>query len=339
MAPSQQHWSMTRCSLVSLTIIICSILNYYIFGYYANEPVFNVNIQTASLMLNNSDIQRFKVRNWSFIYYQHPRKTGGTSIRTYFKELGFCARSGWCDKVSIFKNISEHKKWNLENNAKLIVNEREPFHAQEYLRYWDTEYWNDILLVTMLRDPIKRVYSDILNPGTFNCADPYKDMTLDNITDNALMECIEKKKYKFTSNYYTKVFSGAWNYALSDRNMVIAQRDFNYIHVNAKQNVNEMHYKIAKSILEQFDILLILELWDKTHQQLLCYKLGDGILPHKNVNRQANITKVFHEGKHQKVIDLITELNQYDIRLYEYISQLALLRSKACQSLLLVENQ
>ena len=74
---------------------------------------------------------------------------------------------------------------------------------------------------------------------------PYHNVTLNNITDEMLIQCIHKTKYKFTSNYYTKMFSGAWNYALSDRNMIRAQRDFNFIHVNAKQNVKKMHYDTA----------------------------------------------------------------------------------------------
>ena len=230
----------------------------------------------------------------------------------------------WSVLGGIGKTISDHKQKCDAEKMKLIVIEWYPFDASHYLLH-KNDQWNDVLLVTILRDPIERVWSDIGSGATFHCGtnismEEYKQR----LNDEAfLIECAKEYQHAFTSNVYVKIFSGTWMYAIKDREQNLKGKGIDY---NPSLIVDRVHLEVAKSIIAEFDIILLLEMWQETSIQLLC----NGI-------RETELDK-FNRGwlKPQlsdfpKLKKLLYELNDFDIEFFEFAKELALQKTEQCE--------
>eukprot|EP01084_Bolivina_argentea_P314420 544594_1 len=290
-------------------------------------------------------------KEWSYIYYQHARKCGGTSLETLFKSNSLCSSNTSVIPKLICKGLNPHKfikatfieikQYFKTIDLKLIHNEWMPFYLMDYLKFGDS-HWSDVLMTTLLRNPIDRVFSDLLHTGTWGCQskelnDPYliERFLSDNRTDlleSFLIDCVMKYQYKYTSNMFTKIFSGSWNSQISDK----ALENWN-IPFNANHTVNKLHFEFAKYILNEFDVILILELWNQTNIQLKCHKIYDISLKHQRVGKRRNFMRKswhFEVDELEELHALILKLNQYDLELYDFAKDLALEKTKRCKEYL-----
>ena len=290
--------------------------------------VLNVKCDTASISIINQlasdEVVQPKFKNWNYVYFQHLRKTGGTSVVDgVFHQNDLCAGNRciiWSAFYGIGKNMDDHKRKCDDMGMKLIVNEWYPFYTSHYLIHKDDK-WNDVLLTTLLRDPIQRVWSDIKNGATFHCGGniTMKEFEEKLNDESFLIECAKQFQYGYTSNLYVKVFSGSWKYAINDPEYHLKKHNIDY---NPTHIVHKVHLDIAKSIIQEFDVILILELWEETSIMLKCNQIQNTKLEKLNIGGHSkhkldqfpNLNKVLHE------------LNQYDIEFYEFAKKLAMQR-------------
>merc|ERR1711962_1472094 len=93
--------------------------------------------------------------------------------------------------------------------------------------------------------------------------------------------------------------------------------------------VDDIHFGLAKLILSEFDIILIHKMWDETKIQLKCNGLSNDTLPDMNRNIDLNMSHF------PRLKEVLTEINQYDLRLYEYAQARAHERVRGCRYLVL----
>ena len=179
-----------------LLLIMCYSHQYY---YHLKSPIFTSTIQQYH------DSTKFNPKTWNIIYYQKPRKTGGTAMVHLLHENGlFNSTKRSCYSSSTPEEFVRIKTRCISLKHKVFYNEYWPFHIQSYLK-WKEEEWNDVLLITLLRDPIERVISDLLYQGTWECNNiNYKHVLMS--TESQLIECVHRNHAKFTSNMYSKMF-------------------------------------------------------------------------------------------------------------------------------------
>ena len=326
------------------------------------------NNESHSMMISK---QWYPNTNWRWIYFQHIRKSGGTSIDLLFYLNKFCGYKH-CDNCLMFKKIGYHKHClqkrdmiknqtlienamnktlthdgnnnnNTNNNnetlivSRVINREREPFPVSEYLSS-NKSIFDDTLLLTIVRDPIQRIWSDLFwrMIWSYPCSNLSSFTLIQNDhkqleNDTILLECINMKfmKWRYSSNVYTKVFSETGGYALvADAKIEHAHKGILEYFDNVR--ISEKHLNIAKNIINDFDVILILELWNQTRIQLKCAGFEKyEELPHEN-NKRFNIDI----NKHEMVKNELIKLNQYDIQFYQYCKQLALKKSQQCKEYL-----
>ena len=337
-----------------LLILIVSGLNYVLMRifnttpsetlYVANTPNLFGDPSSDKEAIHNRKSTPFQPLNWSFVYYQHPRKAGGTSLLKLFDENGLCSPVDRKPKLKCLtwgmaapgmiegKPFIEHKQRALEIDLQLIHNEWRPFYLIDFMEYGPS-HWSDVLLVTMLRDPIERVYSDLLHDGAWSCGGFKR---LPNITnerkEEIMMNCTEQYQSKFTSNMYTKIFSGSRSTQIKAESL-----DWHGVPYNPNHTVNEMHLEVAKQVLQQFHVILILEMWEETKIQLQCQGINNTNLEHARKGttrdrwrRGSNVTV----SDFEKLTEMVVELNQYDIRLFQFARGLADDRTRECREYL-----
>lgn len=143
--------------------------------------------------------------------------------------------------------------------------------------------------------------------------------------EDILVKCVRREHAKYTSNVYTKVFSGVWPYANHNNNLIRNGVDF-----NANMTARDIHFQIARFILSEFDIVIILEMWNDTKVQLKCNGLFNDTLPH--LNKGDFKKKVgLHLDDLPRLNAEMVALNQYDLKLYEFAKEIALEKAKACR--------
>ena len=182
-----------------------------------------------------------------------------------------------------------------------------------------------MLLITVLRDPLQRIYSDLAYDGTWSCKIDGRKKTLEDYRNESwLIECAEKNSEKYTSELYTKVFSGSLNYAIpATKKLNRKGIDYDLTHM-----VDDTVFQIAKLVIAQFDILIILEEWKTTSIQLNCYGMHNNI-EFKNVGRRK--TKLPKLDHYKKLKQRLIEMNKYDIILYDYGKALAMNKTEICR--------
>ena len=280
----------------------------------------------------------FVPKDWKIIYYQKPRKTGGTALVELLEHNGLNTDvkrlQSPCFSVAEPDKFINIKMKCIEYGHKIFPNEYWPFYTHSYLMY-QYEQWNDVLMLTLLRNPINRVFSDLLYQGTWKCQNiKYKRFRKEEDLESKLIDCVHQNHAKFTSNIYTKTFSGIWPYANPTKNLIEKG-----VELNADIFVTDVHLQVAKAILADFDVILILEQWESTSVLMKCYGLYNTSLPHSNVGKikKANAEKVSLE-KMPKLYEEIVKYNTYDIELYQYAQILAEHKSAACKQYLGEKN-
>ena len=301
-----------------------------LFMCYTHDHQFDFSAATSVIHqfhYQDSD-PKFKPKQWKIIYYQKPRKTGGTAMVELLRQNGLdnttrrlCYSSSQPEKFIKVKNRC------IGSNHNLFINEYWPFYTMTYLKY-KHEQFNDVLMITLLRDPIKRVFSDLLYQGTWKCSNiNYKRLL--SVTEADLIQCVEHHHAKFTSNLYSKMFSGVWPYAMMNKNLMKKNIDF-----NANMTMDDVQFGISKLIINEFDVILILEQWALTSVQLKCYGIKDTTLPHSNVGKLKKRFDQFRLENFPALKDKIIEYNAYDIAFYEFAKLLSIDRSTACDRFL-----
>ena len=324
--------------MISCVFIIAMVI------IQTQNHVLNIDCITSQIVvINNSDAEdvqqvthtlnitdyHLNLKKWNYVYFQHLRKTGGTSVVDVVYHNNNLCISNRCIIWSVYgglaKNIDDHKQKADEMKLKLIVNEWYPFYVNNYLIH-KYDKWNDVLLTTILRDPIKRVYSDIATGATWHCGG---NITMEQFIDKLksgdeqfLIQCAIDHQYTYTSNLYIKVFSGSWKYAINFPEYHLKKHDIDY---NPNHTVDRMHLEIAKSIIKDFDVILILEQYDETSVQLKCNGINDTIWKNDNMGHYKHRLDEF-----PKLKKLLYELNQLDIEFYEFATKLALQKADTC---------
>eukprot|EP01083_Nonionella_stella_P234259 824710_1 len=327
-------------NLVIMAIVACIVMGILIL----NNGLFDTENDTLIPLVNvyndkpleTNELERklatdeLKVKQWNYVYFQHIRKTGGTSVVDgVFHRNDLCAANR-CITWSVFggldKTIDDHKHKCDQMGMKLIVNEWYPFYTSHYLIHKDDK-WNDVLLTTILRDPIQRVWSDMSNAATFACGGmnntigPEWKQRIQN--ESLLIECVEQYQYAYTSNVYVKIFSGSWKYAIIDHEKHLPQHNIDY---NPLHMAHKVHLNVAKSIIMEFDVILLLDMWDETHIQLICNGIYDTTLKQYNMGHTKQQLDDF-----PKLKQLLYKLNQYDIEFFQFAKTLALEKSEKCR--------
>ena len=230
------------------------------------------------------------------------------------------------------KSFLELKERAEEVQLRLLHNEWLPFYLMDFLQFGPM-HWKDVLLVTMLRDPVDRVYSDLLHDGAWSCGTLKQRMNESNARkEQILMDCAQQFRSKFTGNMYSKTFSGSWSSQINAETMAAWNMPFNPNHT-----VSALHLHIAKLVLQQFHVILILEMWDATSVQLKCHGIDDVDLRHeregatrKRWRDRGNVSVADFENLHKMVVDF----NQFDIQLFQFAMDLAVDRSAQCRDYL-----
>ena len=183
-----------------------------------------------------------------------------------------------------------------------------PFLVMPYMKF-KLEQWNDILLSALFMDPIQRVFLDLVSPSSssLQCSNINYESEL---VEDELIECARDNADRYTSNVYTKIFSGIWPY--SDG-----------------QSIEGVHYEVAVSILKDFDIIIILEMLDETNVQWKCfrddtfekYKISKSEIKQNIGYKLTDFPRLKHE---------LIALNKFDIDLYNMAMQIALKKSLEC---------
>merc|ERR1719384_2066769 len=93
--------------------------------------------------------------------------------------------------------------------------------------------------------------------------------------EDQLIQCMQQNHAKYTSNVYTKIFSGPWPFATPNERLNLYQS----IDYNPELIVDRVYYEMAVSILKDFDVVLILEQYDQTKMQLKCNGIMNDTLP------------------------------------------------------------
>ena len=329
------------CLLLILThIILISLLVHVSFLDDTIENPIPITLAKAkdmitmnSFNISNNNESILNIHNWSMVYFQHVRKSAGTAMVDLFRSNGLCDINGSCiaikAKYGVTLSFKQMKDLNIKNGIKIMINEYYPFYLHSYLGFRNI-HWNDMLLITILRDPMQRIFSDLLYDGVWSCKGSDYAFT----HDFFLRRCAKDFEVKYTSNIYTKVFSGSWGYSMPWYNLNKSNIEYNIYH-----QVDHIHFNIAWTIIQQFHIIIILESYKDTYIQLKCYGIDNDIqhLRHKNLgNRKKKNNKTLQEFPH--LYKWLISNNQYDMKLYELAKERALQKARVCKDYLR-ENQ
>ena len=342
-APS---YRVTVLIIVIITAVILIVITYTDSSEYLLDKniIYQVTTQQNSWTLqylddlvheNSKNYSIFVPKEWKIIYYQKPRKTGGTALAQLLAHNGLnkdtnqtkkrCYNSAQPEKFIDIKNRC------INRGHKVFGNEYWPFYTHSYLMY-KHEQWSDVLMLTLLRNPINRVFSDLLYTGTWKCQNiNYRHWIF---PESGLIDCVHQNHAKFTSNVYTKTFSGIWPYANPNHRLLEKG-----VKLNPNISVTDVHLQVAKSIIAEFDVILILEQWESTSVLMKCHGLHNTSLPHANIGKikKANAEKVSLDTM-PKLYEEIVKYNSYDMQLYQYAQLLAEQKSTACRQYLVKQN-
>lgn len=122
------------------------------------------------------------------------------------------------------------------------------------------------------------------------------------------------------------IFSGVWPYANPNKRLKEKQIDF-----NANMTIDDTQFEVAKTIIKDFDVILILEEWDLTSAQLKCQGIYNTTLPHSNVGQAKSKHSRFKLENFPLLHEELIKYNKYDIELYNFAKQLAIERAQACE--------
>eukprot|EP01084_Bolivina_argentea_P310297 536914_1 len=285
---------------------------------------------TRTIKISDDYDSRYSLLNfdmkWKWIFWQHVRKTAGSSLCRLFmanklQQNTRIMRSWNCrvpgGELSGSRNFSLWKQLLHEMNVNntILALEYTAFPVQYYYQNINTDMFNNILFITILRSPIYRVFSDLLYRGSIKCHNKSYE--------TSLIECA-KSAFPYTENYYIKIFSGMFDNG--DR-----RRKFQRV---ASNDTNSSYYlNIAKNILHKFDIIIILEQLVETLPQLRCYGIDNTQLQRVNSNKDINKTKLLQQ--YPKLKQFLIQTNLLDIELYQSILPFVARKSKKCRKYLM----
>eukprot|EP01084_Bolivina_argentea_P104140 186503_1 len=303
------------------------------------QPANDLIIKAINIV--NNKTETIVLKKWKIVYYQHLRKSGGTAMSLLLRSNGLNNHSlrYAYPKQTYHQGLSfkEVKTNAMEYKMDIIGIEYFPFYTSSYLKHRE-ELWNDVLLLTLLRNPLERVFSELLYHGHFKCPgigyiymEINKDKPIEDTMEsfeNKLIVCSKQYHARYTSNVYSKVYSGVWPYALPNLYLKGSNVDFN---PNIK--ITNIQFELAKLILKEFDVILILEMWNETKLQLKCNGLYNDTLSHVNVGSWKS-SHNFTLEMFPRLKQILIELNEYDIKLYEYAKLYAMRNVRKCKTLM-----
>eukprot|EP01084_Bolivina_argentea_P104137 186494_1 len=283
--------------------------------------IYNYSIAKSIGSQNDSITKTIVFKKWNFVYFQHVRKAAGTAIKQLlidYNKLQYSKfYSSTSDQWMAFDGL---KRRAIGSHSQLIPVEYFPFYTYSYLSKKHI-LWTDILLIMVFRDPLQRIFSDLIYQGTWRCGNlPRVKEKLENF----LIDCTHKHHAKFTSNVYSKVLSGTWPYA--NRNWKLHKKGIDF---NPNLVIDRMQYKLAQIMLKEFDITLIIEMWNITKLQLKCNGLLNDTLPHTNLGKKKQKSSL-NLDNFPKLKNELIKYNKFDIELYKYAKFLALQNVQKC---------
>ena len=231
---------------------------------------------------------------------------------------------------------SSHQNSDFERLRQRCINKRGTLFGVEYFPFYTASYlmqkpllWDDMLLVTLFRDPLQRIFSDLLYKGSWSCRNIHYSKLNETSTEDleaGLIACAKDPMLsaKYISNVYSKVFSGVWPYANPNKKL----RE-NGVYFNPNMTIDRVHFEVAVSILKEFDVVLILEMFEETKLQLKCNGLLNDTLPHRNAGKHKQKSALKLDDFPVLKRELIA-MNTYDIALYEFAKQIALNNVAKC---------
>lgn len=228
------------------------------------------------------------VKQWSYIWFQHIRKSGGSSLCKLLKENGVgrirsnCQVFEYLDPRQLNASWNELKQRADSKSTKTVGIEWESFRLPFYLNHLSE--FDDVLFLTVIRDPISRAWSDLNYNGTWHC----------NTGD--LWECAHSDYFWF-SDFCVRMFSGL---------MPNGYRGENHF---ALKRVEGIHLEIALSVLRRFDVVIILKEWNQHRAQLERYGITNTRLTLKNENKHRELSDALRA--------FLTEINRFDLLFYE----------------------
>ena len=234
------------------------------------------------------------------VYAQHLRKAGGTLLRQYLARY----RCRPFDTIISKRQRLVTKGLPRPKTSRTVIQADRAFNPQSILMRPSAVY------VTILRDPIARVTS-----AYFADDGVHFDSWLDGIQrasqkrsrdaeafhDNSGGWPLSVKIHEEVADYYVQVFSGV-----------------------AAHPVTQRHYDAAVSTLSNFDVVLILEHLATPDGRKEAMRLLERALPLSSIARcppsirprpvNSGRKGVLSEGQRRR----ITDLNGYDLKLYEH---------------------
>jgi len=197
------------------------------------------------------------------------------------------------------KAMADHR------HSRTIGIEKESFRIDDYMN--QHQQFDDVLLLTVIRDPIDRAWSDLNYNGTWWCSKPMTDSNHSNLSD--LMDCAKQNVF-WLSNFYVRMFSGLLP---------------NNYHSEWKR-VAEVHLELSLLILRQFDVVIILKEWEAHSRQLRQHGIANTTLPHQNVNAKKSKEVISDEME-----QYLRSINRFDLRFFEAAQDIARAKTACSQ--------
>ena len=204
-------------------------------------------------------------------------------------------RANWTALIERANHLPKNK------TTKTISIEWESFRLPFYLNPIDL--FDNVLFMTMIRDPIERAWSDLNYNKTWHC----------NTTD--LWNCAHFSSF-WMNNFFVRMFSGLMPAGYREFRTTVGKEDrLKGETYHQTKRLDHIHLAISIAVLKQFDIVIVLEKWEEQSVQLKKYGMSKTTLSHKNSNAHGQMS--------QRMREYLIEQNQYDILFYEQAKAIA----------------
>jgi hypothetical protein len=236
------------------------------------------------------------------IYAQHLRKAGGTLLRQYLARY----------RCKPFDTIISKRQRLITRGVPRPKTSRTVIQADRAFNPQNLVLRPSAVYVTILRDPVARVASAFFADDGVHFdawldgierASKKRSKDAETFHDDSGGWPLAQQIHEEVSNYYVQVFSGVASHPVSQR-----------------------HLDVAVSTLSNFDVVLILEHLSTPDGRKEAMRLLERALPLPQIARcppsirprpvNSGRTGVLSEGQRRR----ITDLNVYDLKLYEHRS-------------------